>query len=690
MGRLTKLNLLSQVVGSYDQTKTTIQGRVFSKTIGATTVLGPPVTKFIDVFSDTAGAPVGTLFASTNGRIFVVTAVSAGLITLSLYDADYSLGTFAYVGKLNFITPNTAATTHTVRGLRVVDTGVTGWKVFIATSATVLINGGLFCANSIDKADFVQVSPATIPFATGNGQKAMYFVQNPAAIGVSNVETASAGLILDSAATSLYLHNGTAATHQYFKRDYTASLTWTSASVSVSVATPGVVTYTSHPFLNNDPVIFSAGTLPTGLVVGTVYFVRNSAANTFELSATTAGASINTTGSPSSGAIMGRAFGTTGDMFTHKTGNLPALTGTLLLTDSEKKAVPVSSPINGGTLNGNSCAFLATSTNLYLGLLSELTNGATTWPSLSTSNILGTTNQIVAPTTVFASWFNTIDQAVYTTNSSKFVIKQLANNLITQIFGSLDNAYYETGVFDNVGLGPITVINMANESGWLFVAGGTLGQRGIFAVDLRSDTLYDYSYIVTRVISLPNSLLSTVSSFRKLIESSGMLKIWYRTSGFGSISGGWTELPNNVNLSSVSVSDQIQFKISFKNQSIGTVSSAQINELLIGSEPNDATSINWEYSHDQSSTGVPTRVAFRLKEVYQTSVPTLYFRAHDLSNTLLTNHNSVTNAANFEYSTNNGSSWIPLGTIPNTVGTLVRYTFTSPPGVDIRVGLLES
>jgi hypothetical protein len=44
----------------------------------------------------------------------------------------------------------------------------------------------------------------------------------------------------------------------------------------------------------------------------------------------------------------------------------------------------------------------------------------------------------------------------------------------------------------------------------------------------------------------------------------------------------------------------------------------------------------------------------------------------------------------FEYSTNNGTTWNPLGTIPNTVGTLVRYTFTSPPGVDIRPGLKES
>ena len=68
----------------------------------------------------------------------------------------------------------------------------------------------------------------------------------------------------------------------------------------------------------------------------------------------------------------------------------------------------------------------------------------------------------------------------------------------------------------------------------------------------------------------------------------------------------------------------------------------------------------------------------------------MYFRAYDLSDSQLINHNTVTNAANFEYSTDSGLTWLPLGTIPNTVGTLVRYSFTSPPGVDIRVGIKES
>ena len=124
-------------------------------------------------------------------------------------------------------------------------------------------------------------------------------------------------------------------------------------------------------------------------------------------------------------------------------------------------------------------------------------------------------------------------------------------------------------------------------------------------------------------------------------------------------------------------------------QSEGSSSPAQVNELIIGAQANNFTSDNWEFSDDFSDNNTPSRCAFRLKLAFASTVPTLYFRAYDLSDAQLVNHNSVTNAANFEYSTDTGLTWLPLGTIPNTVGTLVRYTFTSPPGVNIRPGLRQ-
>jgi len=69
------------------------------------------------------------------------------------------------------------------------------------------------------------------------------------------------------------------------------------AVTSITNASPAVVNYTGHPFAAGDKVVFSTtGTLPTGLTVGTVYYVISAGltANAFEVSATSGGAAINT------------------------------------------------------------------------------------------------------------------------------------------------------------------------------------------------------------------------------------------------------------------------------------------------------------------------------------------------------------------------------------------------------------
>lgn len=71
-------------------------------------------------------------------------------------------------------------------------------------------------------------------------------------------------------------------------------------TVTMTIASPCVVTKNSHGLENNDPIIFrTTGALPTGLTSGTTYYIVNKSTNTFEVSATLAGASINTSGTQS-------------------------------------------------------------------------------------------------------------------------------------------------------------------------------------------------------------------------------------------------------------------------------------------------------------------------------------------------------------------------------------------------------
>ena len=75
----------------------------------------------------------------------------------------------------------------------------------------------------------------------------------------------------------------------------------TPIQVTISIAAPGVITLPAgFSFPDGTLIQFeSTGALPTGLSVGTTYFVRDSVDNTFSVAATISGAAITTSGSQS-------------------------------------------------------------------------------------------------------------------------------------------------------------------------------------------------------------------------------------------------------------------------------------------------------------------------------------------------------------------------------------------------------
>lgn len=78
--------------------------------------------------------------------------------------------------------------------------------------------------------------------------------------------------------------------------------TKTLGTATMTIASPCVVTLNSHALTANDTIRFTTtGALPTGLVVGTTYYVISTGltANTFQLASTLGGSAINTSGSQS-------------------------------------------------------------------------------------------------------------------------------------------------------------------------------------------------------------------------------------------------------------------------------------------------------------------------------------------------------------------------------------------------------
>jgi hypothetical protein len=81
----------------------------------------------------------------------------------------------------------------------------------------------------------------------------------------------------------------------------TIDLAYKSSTVTISIAAPGVVTWTDHGLSVNDTIRFTTtGALPTGLAINTTYYVKTVLSpNRFTVSASAGGAAITTSGTQS-------------------------------------------------------------------------------------------------------------------------------------------------------------------------------------------------------------------------------------------------------------------------------------------------------------------------------------------------------------------------------------------------------
>lgn len=76
---------------------------------------------------------------------------------------------------------------------------------------------------------------------------------------------------------------------------------------SVNTSTD-VVTCAAHGFSDTNTIVFYGGTVPAGLTEGTVYYVRDSTADTFKVAATAGGAAIDLTGTGAADCVVSRIY----------------------------------------------------------------------------------------------------------------------------------------------------------------------------------------------------------------------------------------------------------------------------------------------------------------------------------------------------------------------------------------------
>jgi hypothetical protein len=119
-----------------------------------------------------------------------------------------------------------------------------------------------------------------------------------------------------------------------------------SSTVTITIASPGVITWTGNQLANGQQVTLSTtGLLPTGLSPGVAYYVVGVTANTFNLALTSGGTAINTTGTQSGThtAYLVATEITEGDVVTGVTSGALAVAKRVLLRTGTWNTAPVGS-----------------------------------------------------------------------------------------------------------------------------------------------------------------------------------------------------------------------------------------------------------------------------------------------------------------------------------------------------------
>lgn len=71
-------------------------------------------------------------------------------------------------------------------------------------------------------------------------------------------------------------------------------------------AATDVVSVPGHGYVDTDTIVFYGGTVPAGLVEGTIYYVRDATTDTFKVAATAGGAAIDLTGTGAGDCVVSK------------------------------------------------------------------------------------------------------------------------------------------------------------------------------------------------------------------------------------------------------------------------------------------------------------------------------------------------------------------------------------------------
>lgn len=624
------LGLQASLVTVYDQTKTTLQGRAAQRTItdgNGAKLVIGPSPVVTADIFDDTGVAPAGLHCATDNGRVFI---GKGFAAGVLTVSYYTLN--ASTGVATWIGDLKFAFTntgaYTLRGFAVDDTSSSSMNFSFFVTNTTVQQGGWYADFGVNITDFVKVSVQTHPIATlASTNKSVYQIGDTVTQAAHTVTVADGGDI-DSVGGFAYILNGVAATPKIFK------------------------------FVN---------TVPTAVPVAGY--------------------------SQANGTIVVTAV-------------LPALTGTVLLVNCVTLGTPGTWSSNSGSL----CLTWLTTTQIYHAKVSDITNGAVSLPSLASGSMLISGNYLT-PTAAFGQYSPYLDKFVIMTTLGQVIVKQgITTDPNARSWGL--NTYIKTetgGTVTPCDFGAVTNLSLADMAGWAIMVNTSVGQRNFVALDVFSDEIVlatapgggtlgqINTSIISPVLSGNFTQGAVMAMYYELAKRSVKPTVQFRTANFSTGPGvgfdaTWTTVPIDGDLSTLVNASQVQFRFLFTMMGAEVTQPPQLNECHFLYTDNTQLSEKWvgASSNTSSSGSNPFRVSFRLQNAYPTTVPKLFVRGVDDSGNAVV-FDTVTNIANFDYTTNNGTSYTPLGTIPNTpLTTEVRFSWTSPDGVARRWSVSES
>lgn len=408
--------------------------------------------------------------------------------------------------------------------------------------------------------------------------------------------------------------------------------------------------------------------------------------------------------------------------------------GKMVLTSGTNVFVTAAQSISGGgttsqTNNGIICTashgpgsgvksiYFVTTTRIYRAAESNITNGNATWISDNRIEVPpgGGTVQIATGAMAFINYSSSTDKfficatgavsATVAGRSYLTVYPTTSGDQFSYIFGNafvqLDNALADSRSIPlpyDTRDGAISIETCNGMAHILRVGGGSTGTTAFQAVSIVSHwdlTAQTNNVAISPVISTPNNT-SFTRFYSQCVNSLGtgpfvtplmMYRISYRTTGTSDDSGTWTLIDTSGDLSAVSGTANIQFKLEF--QTMGNVHGIPARVIALGVVYEDNTTDSHYQPSVVNSSTTAKHFAWRFSTAFGGTVPTLRVRLYDaVTGGSLVDDTTVSPSGTWEQSTDGGTTWVTYTTTDKgNETTYIRYTPASL-GDNIKVRAL--